>query len=500
MPCAPRSIRSATPPSPTLPNSVVDLTLPLPDARATDALGMRLSGLLKPGDCVLLEGDLGAGKSTLARAVIRTALETDEPIPSPTFTLTAQYEGDDAAFVHADLYRLSGPDELEETGLEEAFREAVTLVEWPDRLGGLRPADALTVTVTTEGAGRRATLSASGTRSADVLAMLAQSREAQLAGFLAAAGFDDARPVPGDASNRRYFHVGPHIAMDAPYAKGEDVRPFITVTGMLRERGLSAPAILSADAANGFLLLENLGEGLFARLCDADPAREAGLYGAAVDVLHDLRAQESDAVPPYDMATLEREAMLLTDWWCPAAGIAVSDDMRAEWAGVVRAAMMEVADDRTALVLRDYHAENLLWLPERDGTARVGLLDYQDALIGHPAYDLVSLLEDARRDVSPGQAEAMIARFLARRSDLDGDDFRRGYDLLGAQRNAKIVGIFARLCVRDGKPRYLSMIPRVWTHLMRDVADLPGLRGFIGRHVPAPTADILARIEAEYTQ
>jgi aminoglycoside/choline kinase family phosphotransferase len=112
----------------------------------------------------------------------------------------------------------------------------------------------------------------------------------------------------------------------------------------------------------------------------------------------------------------------------------------------------------------------------------------------------VSLLEDARRDVSPGQAEAMIARFLARRSDLDRDDFRRGYDLLGAQRNAKIVGIFARLCVRDGKPRYLSMIPRVWAHLMRDVADLPGLRGFIGRHVPAPTADILARIEAEYAQ
>ena len=459
---------------------------------------MRLSRLLKPGDCVLLEGDLGAGKSTLARAVIQTALDSDEPVPSPTFTLTAQYETAETMIVHADLYRLSGPDELEETGLEEAFREAVTLVEWPDRLGDLRPEDALTVELATEGEGRSATLSASGERSGMVLAALGQSREEQLAGFLAAAGFDEARPVPGDASNRRYFHTGPHIAMDAPYAKGEDVRPFVAVTGMLRERGLSAPAILAADEANGFLLLENLGDGLFARLCEADPAREAGLYVAAVDVLHSLGTRESDTVPAYDMAVLEREAMLLTDWWCPAAGVAVSEDMRAEWAAVVREAMAGVAEDRSALVLRDYHAENLLWLPERNGDARVGLLDYQDALIGHPAYDLVSLLEDARRDVSPALAEAMVARFLDRRGDLEGAAFRREYDLLGAQRNAKIVGIFARLCVRDGKPRYLGMIPRVWAHLMRDAGGLPEMRGFIERHVPAPTEAVLARIAAEY--
>ncbi len=474
------------------------LALTLPDARATDALGMRISGLLNAGDCVLLEGDLGAGKSTLARAVIQTALGSDEPVPSPTFTLTAQYETGDGLFVHADLYRLSGPEELEETGLEEAFREAVTLVEWPDRLGDLRPSDALTIALSTDGEGRRAVLSASGARGEMLLAELKKSRETQLADFLLAAGFGEATAVPGDASNRRYFHTGPHIAMDAPYAKGEDVRPFVAVTGMLRKRGLSAPAILATDAANGFLLLENLGDGLFARLCEDDPAREAGLYEAAVDALHGLGARGGDAVPPYDMVVLEREAMLLTDWWCPAAGVAVSDDMRAEWAGVVREAMAGVAEDRSALVLRDYHAENLLWLPEREGDARVGLLDYQDALIGHPAYDLVSLLEDARRDVSPALAEAMVARFLARRGDLDGAAFRRGYDLLGAQRNAKIVGIFARLCARDGKPRYLSMIPRVWAHLMRDVSDLPGLRGFIARHVPAPTDDLLARIAAEH--
>ena len=473
-------------------------TLHLPDARATDALGMRLSGLLRPGDCVLLEGDLGAGKSTLARAVIQTALGSDEPVPSPTFTLTAQYETAETTFIHADLYRLSGPEELEETGLDEAFRDAVTLIEWPDRLGDLRPKDALTIALSTDGEGRQAMFSASGERSEALSAALGQSREALLSAFLAAAGFTEATAVPGDASNRRYYNAGPHIAMDAPYAKGEDVRPFVAVTGMLRERGLSAPAILAAEPANGFLLLENLGDGLFARLCEADPSREAGLYEAAVDALHGLGARESDTVPPYDMAVLEREAMLLTDWWCPAAGVAASEDMRAEWAGTVREAMAEVAEDRSALVLRDYHAENLLWLPERDGDARVGLLDYQDALIGHPAYDLVSLLEDARRDVTPGLAEAMVARFLARRPDLNGAAFRRDYDLLGAQRNAKIVGIFARLCVRDGKPRYLSMIPRVWAHLMRDVRKVPGLRGFIERHIPAPTDDLLARIATEH--
>lgn len=479
---------------------MVDPTLPLPDARATDALGMRLSTLLRPGDTVLLEGDLGTGKSTLARAVIQTALGSDEPVPSPTFTLTALYDTPAGPIVHADLYRLSGPEDVEETGLIDDFAECVTLVEWPDRLGDLRPDDALTILLETDGEGRRAIICASGPRSEAVRTALTMPREMQLSAFLADSGFTDAVPVPGDASNRRYFHAGPHIAMDAPHAKGEDVRPFVAVTRMLRGRGLSAPAIPAQDIANGFLLLENLGTGLFARLCEADPGLEGALYAAAVDLLHGLDARATDTVPPYDIAVIEREAMLLTDWWCPAAGAAVSEDMREEWAGVVRADLAGIATARSALVLRDYHAENLLWLPERAGDARVGLLDYQDARVGHPAYDLVSLLEDARRDVSPGLAEAMIARFLARRPDLDGAAFRRDYDALGAQRNAKIVGIFARLCVRDGKPRYLEMIPRVWAHLMRDLDSdaTPGMRDFVNRYVPAPTDTLLARIAREH--
>ena len=463
---------------------------------------MRLSSLLQPGDTVLLQGDLGAGKSTLARAVIQAALGSDEPVPSPTFTITAEYDAPGAQIVHADLYRLSGPDELEETGLIDAFGTAITLVEWPDRMAHLMPGDALHIALVQDGEGRKAALSATDARGAALIAALTTSRETQLSDFLHDTGFPDATPVPGDASNRRYFHAGPHIAMDAPYAQGEDVRPFMAVTALLRARDLSAPAILAADQANGFLLLENLGDALFARLCNGDADREDMLYAAAVDLLHALGAQETDAVPPYDMAVLEREAMLLTDWWCPAAGVGVSDDMRADWAGCLREELAGVAADRSALVLRDYHAENLLWLPERGGDARVGLLDYQDALIGHPAYDLVSLLEDARRDVSGDTAERMIARFLDRRPDLDDGAFRHDYDLLGAQRNAKIVGIFARLCVRDGKPRYLSLIPRVWAHLMRDLGGehTRRMRDFIERHVPAPTEAVLARTAAEYRQ
>lgn len=476
------------------------LRISLPDARATDALGRRLAGLLVPGDAVLLTGDLGMGKSTLARAVVQAMIGADEPVPSPTYTLTAEYDTPRGRIVHADLYRLSGPDELEETGLEEAFGDAVTLVEWPDRLEDRAPPGALHVTLEQEGTGRRALLSAAGGRGALLRAALGRSRDDLRADFLRGAGIGDATPLRGDASNRRYFLAGPHIAMDAPYAAGEDVRPFVAVTAMLRERGLSAPAILAADTANGFLLLEHLGDALFARLCEADPGQEAALYAAAVDLMPALASRAGDALPPYDLDIMEREAMLLTDWWCPAAGAALTEERRAEWAGLVRAALAGVAADRSALVLRDYHAENLLWLPEREGDARVGLLDYQDALIGHPAYDLVSLLEDARRDLTPGLAEAMVARFVAARPGLDERAFRRDYDLLGAQRNAKIVGIFARLCLRDGKPRYLSMIPRVWAHLMRDLRqeEARGMRDFIEAHVPPPTDARLARIAAEH--
>ncbi len=342
-------------------------------------------------------------------------------------------------------------------------------------------------------------------------------RDAELAAFLHTAGWppEAARPLAGDASNRRYLRLGPEagrgsaVLMDAPPERGEDVRAFVAITDWLRQHGFSAPAIAAADTAQGFLLLEDLGDDLYTRLLAQAPEREADLYGVAVDLLAELAAVPAPGtlgpedcrieLPPYDAAVLAREAALVREWWLPAAsGDAPSPELAAEFDGLVAEATATVEPVRDVLVLRDYHADNLIWLPRRKGVARAGLLDYQDALAGHAAYDLMSLLEDARRDTSAELREAMIGRYLGRRPELDAAAFRAAISSLGAQRNLKIVGIFARLAIRDAKPRYLDLIPRVWAHLMRDLADpaLAPLAGWVARHLPPPEPAALARVAA----
>ncbi|MHA1569394.1 MAG: aminoglycoside phosphotransferase family protein, partial [Alphaproteobacteria bacterium] len=342
-------------------------------------------------------------------------------------------------------------------------------------------------------------------------------RDAELAGFLRAAGWSRqaARPLAGDASMRRYLRLGGAgdgagaVLMDAPPAKGEDVRRFVAVTHWLRQHGFSAPAIAAADTARGFLLLEDLGDDLYTRLLARTPEREAGLYRVAVDLLAGLAGIPAPdtlgpedcrvSLAPYDAATLAREAALACQWWLPAAsGATPSPGLAAEFDGLVAGATAAVEPVREVLVLRDYHADNLIWLPGREGLARAGLLDYQDALAGHAAYDLMSLLEDARRDTSAELREAMIGRYLGRRPELDGQAFRADYAALGAQRNLKIVGIFARLAIRDAKPRYLDLIPRVWGHLMRDLDNpaLAPLAAWVARHLPPPQPATLARVAA----
>jgi hypothetical protein len=333
--------------------------------------------------------------------------------------------------------------------------------------------------------------------------------------FLAAAGWAGAQwtPLAGDASARRYDRVrGPGgrraVLMDAPASRGEDVRPFWALTLWLRGEGLSAPAILAGDAAAGFLLLEDLGDALYGRVAAADPAAEFPIYAAAIDLLAALPRRPVPAalpwpgglhpVPPYDRAALWREASLVTDWYLPGAtGRPTPPDLALAYEAAIAEACAAVEGARACIALRDYHADNLLWLPERRGLARVGLLDYQDALRGHPAYDLVSLLEDARRDTTPELREAMIRRYLAA-SGAPEDAFRAAYAALGAQRNLKIIGIFARLWRRDGKPAYLDLIPRVWAHLMNDLAHpaLAPLERLVRAHIPPPEPDVLARLRA----
>lgn len=325
-------------------------------------------------------------------------------------------------------------------------------------------------------------------------------RGAARAAFLHAAGWAGARaaPLAGDASLRRYERLRrggeAAVLMDAPPGTGEDVRPFVAIAEHLASLGLSAPRLRHADPVRGFLLLEDLGDGLYARLLDAaQDGLEGVLYAAAVDLLAELHTHPPPAgLAAYGPAMMAERAALAWRWYRRGAAGEAGDAAGAERA--LRETLERLAPGAPVLVLRDFHAENLLWLPEREGTARVGLLDFQDALAGHRAYDLVSLLGDARRDVSPALREAMLARYLAA-TGLDPAPFRVAAAALGVQRNLRIIGVFARLAMHVGRPRYLDLVPRVWAHLCRDLAHpaLAPLRPVVAT-LPEPTPGRLARL------
>ena len=300
---------------------------------------------------------------------------------------------------------------------------------------------------------------------------------AAAAAFLAAAGWGGAAvlPLAGDASFRRYFRViaagRRAVLMDAP-PPHEDPRPFIAVAEHLGRVGLSAPAILARDLDHGLLLLDDLGDNRLREALDAAPAQEASLYEIATDVLvHLHRHPPMAALRVHGLDQWLDEVSLFVDWYAPSLGFEVDKDgFRAAW----REALAPVAADGLGpvTVLRDYHAENVMLVAGRDGVARFGLLDFQDAVVGHPAYDLCSVLEDARRDVSPQVERAMIDRYVA--ATGAPPTFERAYWALAAQRNTRILGVFCRLWKRDGKAHYTAFQPRMWGLLERDLAQ-PGL-------------------------
>lgn len=276
----------------------------------------------------------------------------------------------------------------------------------------------------------------------------------------------DVRPLAGDASFRRYFRVQEAtrsaILMDAPPPE-EDPRPFIAIARWLSEHGFGAPAILAADPAAGLVLLEDFGDARMRETVDAAPESEHRIYAEAIDLLVALRAKPAADLPFYDRATYQREAALLPEWYCPALGLDIdAAGFAAAWDAVL--GPVEAAQP-VVTVLRDYHAENIMLV---EGREALGLLDFQDALAGHSAYDLVSLLQDARREVPPTLEAEMLGRYCG--ATGEGDAFMAAYAVLGAQRNAKIIGIFTRLWQRDGKPRYGAMCPRVWGYLERDLS------------------------------
>ncbi len=344
--------------------------------------------------------------------------------------------------------------------------------------------------------------------------------------FLKRAGWGDATvtPLPGDASTRRYARLamGGRKAMlmdqpqgaEAPTAPadaseetrralgynalarlaGADCARFAAAAAWLRGHGLAAPDIYAADHGCGFVILEDLGDALFADVL-ADGGDEEQLYKAAVEVLARIHAKDAPAALSadkplfaYDQAAHVAETDLLVEWFLPLAlGRKATDSEIEQHRSLWRAALAGIGSSRRVFVHRDYHAQNLLWLPERDGVAKVGLIDFQDAVAGSPAYDLISLTEDARRDVSPELAQIATAHYLAamaaQGTPLNETQFRHEMAVMAAQRNAKIVGIFARLAKRDGKERYLAFLPRVWNYLERDLAHpaLADLRAWYDR-------------------
>jgi len=307
--------------------------------------------------------------------------------------------------------------------------------------------------------------------------------------FLAASGWEGAEilPLAGDASFRRYFRVvkgnRTAVLMDAP-PPHEDPRPFIAVAEWLVSVGLSAPQILARDLQRGLLLLGDFGDWRLREFLDEDPARELELYELATDVL--IHLHQHDAMPGLKVHGLEQwleELKLFTEWYCPAVGAEVDlEGYDAAW----RQVLGPVAKDGQApvTVLRDYHAENVMLVRDRRGVGHFGLLDFQDALAGHPAYDLASVLEDARRDVPPAIERAMIDRYVA--ATGHGEAFERAYWALAAQRNTRILGVFTRLWKRDNKPGYRRFQPRMWGLLERDLDNpqLGPVRDWFDANIP----------------
>ncbi len=307
--------------------------------------------------------------------------------------------------------------------------------------------------------------------------------------FLASSGWAGAeiRPLAGDASFRRYFRVHKEgetaVLMDAP-PEHEDIGPFLSIAGHLLDRGFLPPRPLAINRETGLLLLEDFGDERVGPVLAREPSREREIYESAVDILAQMAAEPAPTdIPPYDGEAMTREVALLPEWYAPALSLEIDEDAyyaawREAWADV----LVEV-ERRPVLVLRDYHADNLMVLP---GRRELGLLDFQDALAGHPAYDLVSLLQDARRDVSPVLEEAMLERYVNAAGVDDAERFRAHYEVLGAQRNTKILGIFTRLWKRDGKSHYLPLQPRVWGYLERNLAHpaLAPVRDWFDLNVP----------------
>ncbi|MGI3127133.1 tRNA (adenosine(37)-N6)-threonylcarbamoyltransferase complex ATPase subunit type 1 TsaE [Nitratireductor sp. PBL-C9] len=481
----------------------------LPDEDATTLFGEDIAVALRAGDVLALKGDLGAGKTTLARSIVRALAEDpDMDVPSPTFTLVQSYDARIPVH-HFDLYRLGEPDELEELGLFEAAEDGVALVEWPERAGDALK-DAIRLELHDEGEGRLAVISGPDD------AMLRLERSFAIRDFLNKAGEKRAHRafLLGDASLRAYETVttrlgARRILMNAPERRDEPLlacgRPYsriahlaqsvaasVAMANTIRARGFAAYEVYAQDLETGLLLTEHLGVTPFLSP-EGEPVAERYVEAARLlAALHrdawptEMPVEEGHVheLPPYDREALGIEVSLLTDWYMPfMAGRPASDEERAGYMECWDRLFARLEDFEKNLVLRDFHSPNLIWRGEREGFDRLGLIDLQDAVCGPAAYDVASLALDARVTMPEELERAVVEAYCAARAEqgpFDRAAFDEAYAICGTQRNSKLLGTFVRLEQRDHKPFYIKHLPRIRTYLRRAMRHpaLDELRGF----------------------
>jgi N-acetylmuramate 1-kinase len=480
----------------------------------TEALARDLALWIRPGFAVLLEGDLGSGKSVLARALIR-AVAGDETldVPSPSFSLVQSYDDIRVPLVHADLYRLTTDEQAAELGLADMLQSHGVVVEWPGLSQELMTTPhRLHIRINGSGTRRDIVLEAHGAW------QKALARNDLIQKFLHdALGMDTRRAfLQGDASTRRYEQIsgpatdlllmdmprqpdGPPVRNGLPYSAiahlSESIVPVMAINRYLVSLGYAAPRTAAVVETQGLALIERLLGDVHGTMMQRGDAMVEPLR-SATEVLADMATKPwPRQLPGHDLKDYDTDAQLievdlLPSWYWPFSTTEEKPhDLHQSFEAVWRGLLVLAWHDRIHWVLRDYHSPNLIWMPQRQGLQRTGLIDTQDAVIGHPAYDLVSLLQDARHDVDVKLHDDLFAYYLGLRQKQGGFDanaFSRAYAILGAQRACKLLGIFVRLCVRDGKPNYLQHLPRQKIYLNRNLQHnaLAPLRTWFATHVP----------------
>ncbi|MGD1885668.1 MAG: tRNA (adenosine(37)-N6)-threonylcarbamoyltransferase complex ATPase subunit type 1 TsaE [Cohaesibacteraceae bacterium] len=480
---------------------------------ATARLAEDIAMVAAPGWTIRLDGDLGAGKTSFARAFISALADSpDLEVPSPTYTIVQRYDEADPAVLHADLYRLADPSEMTELGLDDPDDPAIRLIEWPSQAGEGAFPGALTLSLTMDGETARAA-SLSGPdplmdrlrRSFAIREFLTKSTHATT----------ERRRLQGDASTRRYERLvsdpqlivmdaarqpdGPVVKDGKPYSQlvhlAESVHAVVAAGTALRANGFAAPEILAQDLDAGLLLLEHLGTGSILR---DDGGPDPGRYETVSLLLATLHETDWNPVLPvpgddshtlhrYDQDVFLTEISLCPDWYLDHRRIDPVSFDRAGFDATWRSLLAPLDDQPATLTLRDFHSPNLIWRPDQQGLARVGIIDHQDALFGPPAYDVASLIQDARVTVSPTLQSRLLSAYAgARGAGFDREAFEAGVALMTVQRNTKILGIFARLNARDGKPAYLAHLPRIEDYVRQSLEhpSLATLRPFYDQILP----------------